>query len=86
MTDDDDEGAAHLHVGSRLRQVAGDLAREVAEMALAHVIPDAVEAAYPRGDLFEKRRNLMNAWAAYCAKVQTDAEKVVALAPARTPR
>jgi len=60
--------------------------REVAEMALAHAIPDAVEAAYRRGDLFEKRQKLMAAWAAYCAKVETDAGKVVALARARTPR
>jgi integrase len=60
--------------------------REVAEMALAHAIPDAVEAAYRRGDLFDKRRKLMDAWAAYCAKVETDAGKVVALARARTPR
>jgi integrase len=52
--------------------------REVAEMALAHAIPDAVEAAYRRGDLFEKRRKLMDAWAAYCAKVETDS-KVVAI-------
>jgi len=37
--------------------------REVAEMALAHAIPSAVEAAYRRGDLFEKRRRLMEAWA-----------------------
>jgi len=52
--------------------------REVAEMALAHAIPSAVEAAYRRGDLFEKRRRLMDAWAAYCAKVDTaDAGKVV---------
>jgi integrase len=42
--------------------------REVAEMALAHVVDDKVEAAYRRGDLFEKRRKLMEAWAAYCAK------------------
>ncbi len=35
----------------------------VAEMALAHAIGDGVEAAYRRGDLFEKRRKLMNAWA-----------------------
>ena len=42
--------------------------REVAEMALAHTIPSAVEAAYRRGDLFEKRRKLMEAWAAYCGK------------------
>ena len=42
--------------------------REVAEMALAHAIPNAVEAAYRRGDLFEKRRKLMEAWAEFCAK------------------
>jgi integrase len=42
--------------------------REVAEMALAHAIPNAVEAAYRRGDLFEKRRRLMDSWADYCAK------------------
>jgi integrase len=42
--------------------------REVAEMALAHVVDDKVEAAYRRGDLFEKRRRLMEAWATYCAK------------------
>lgn len=40
--------------------------REVAEMALAHVVGDKVEAAYRRGDLFDKRRKLMEAWAAYC--------------------
>jgi Arm DNA-binding domain len=40
--------------------------REVAEAALAHVIADRTEAAYRRGDLFEKRRSLMAAWAAYC--------------------
>jgi len=40
---------------------------EVAEMALAHVVTDKVEAAYRRGDLFDKRRQLMDAWARYCA-------------------
>jgi integrase len=40
--------------------------REVAEAALAHVVGDKVEAAYRRGDLFEKRRRLMDAWATYC--------------------
>lgn len=40
---------------------------EVAEMALAHTIGNAVERAYRRGDLFEKRRKLMEAWADYCA-------------------
>jgi integrase len=38
----------------------------VLEMALAHAIPNAVEAAYRRGDLFEKRRRLMDEWAAFC--------------------
>jgi integrase len=49
---------------------------EVAEMALAHAIPSAVEKAYRRGDLFEKRRRLMDAWAEYCAKQQRAAEVV----------
>jgi hypothetical protein len=40
--------------------------REVAEMAVAHAIPNAVEAVYRRGDLFEKRRRLMQAWAKFC--------------------
>jgi integrase len=39
---------------------------EVAEMALAHAVGDKVEAAYRRGDLFEKRRSLMAMWAAHC--------------------
>ncbi len=38
----------------------------VIEMALAHAISNAVEAAYRRGDLFEKRCRLMEAWAAFC--------------------
>jgi integrase len=42
--------------------------REVAEAALAHVLADETEAAYQRGDLFEKRRKLMEAWAGYCDK------------------
>ena len=40
---------------------------ELAEMALGHVISGKVEAAYRRGDLFEKRRKLMDAWAAFCS-------------------
>lgn len=43
-----------------------DYPREVAEAALAHTISDKVEAAYRRGDLFEKRRRLMEDWAAFC--------------------
>jgi integrase len=42
-------------------------AHEVCEAALAHVIANKSEAAYRRGDLFEKRRKLMSAWATYCA-------------------
>jgi integrase len=54
--------------------------REVAEMALAHAIPSAVEAAYRRGDLFGKRRKLMDAWASYCAQRATvEHSKVVSL-------
>jgi len=41
---------------------------EVVEMALAHVIENKAEAAYRRGDLLEKRRPLMEAWAEYCAR------------------
>jgi integrase len=39
---------------------------EVCEQALAHAIGNKTEAAYRRGDLFEKRRKLMDTWAAYC--------------------
>jgi integrase len=41
---------------------------EVVEMALAHAVSSKVEAAYRRGDLFEKRRRLMDEWAAYCSQ------------------
>jgi integrase len=44
-----------------------NFAPEVAKMALAHVVADKVEAAYRRGDLFEKRRRLMEAWARFCS-------------------
>ena len=40
----------------------------VSEAALAHAVADRVEAAYRRRDLFEKRRKLMDAWAAYCSR------------------
>ena len=50
--------------------------RDVCEMALAHTIRDKTEAAYRRGDLFEKRRQLMEAWARYAT---TDSGKVVEL-------
>lgn len=50
----------------------------VAEAALAHVVGDKVEAAYRRGDLFEKRRQLMNTWARYCT-VPAHAGKVISI-------
>lgn len=40
--------------------------RELAEKALAHTLPSAVEAAYQRGDMLEKRRRLMEDWAKFC--------------------
>ena len=42
--------------------------REVCEAALAHTLRDKVEAAYRRGDLFEKRRRLMVDWAEHCTR------------------
>jgi len=45
----------------------------VVEMALAHAVSSAVEAAYRRGDLFEQRRRLMEAWADYCSSGETGA-------------
>jgi integrase len=51
--------------------------REVGEAALGHVNGDRVEASYQRGDLFEKRRRLMDAWAAHCAKPAAASGEVV---------
>jgi integrase len=55
--------------------------RDVVEMALAHTIENKVEAAYRRGDLFEKRRQLMEAWARLCSGTGT-AVQIVPLMPA----
>jgi integrase len=49
---------------------------EVVEMALAHAVGNKVEAAYRRGDLFEKRRRLMDAWADYCLHGKASADVV----------
>lgn len=43
-----------------------DFLREIAEFALAHIVGSATERSYRRGNSFEKRRDLMNAWAAFC--------------------
>jgi integrase len=65
-------GAGHFTVHgfrSAFRDWAGErtnFPREIAEAALAHVVGDATERAYRRGDALEKRRALMEAWAAFC--------------------
>jgi integrase len=54
---------------SSFRDWAGEAStfpRELAEAALAHVVGDQTERAYRRGDALEKRRKLMDAWAAFC--------------------
>jgi integrase len=54
---------------SSFRDWAGNVSnfpREITETALAHVIGDKAEQAYRRSDALEKRRKLMEAWAAYC--------------------
>ena len=52
-----------------------DFPSEVAEMALAHVVANSVERAYRRGDLLEKRRAIMTAWAEFCVgRAKSNAE------------
>jgi integrase len=46
---------------------------EMAEMALAHAVGNKVEAAYRRGDMFEKRRQMMADWATWCEPKKTSA-------------
>jgi len=53
--------------------------REVAEQALAHAITSASEAAYRRGDLFEKRQRLMDAWSSYCCSPPSAPAQVIPL-------
>lgn len=59
--------------------VANSFPREVCEHALAHSLPDKVEAAYRRGDLIDKRSLLMEAWATYCGTMP----KVATVTPIR---
>lgn len=57
---------------SSFRDWAGEMTefpRDVAEMALTHVVGDDMERAYRRGDALDKRRVLMNAWDAYVTSV-----------------
>ena len=53
--------------------------REVVEAALAHTVRNPTEAAYARSDLFERRRRLMDDWAAYLAGARGQRGQVVAL-------
>jgi integrase len=69
---DDAGGAVTLHgFRSTFRDWAREFARapdDVAELCLAHINKDKVEAAYKRGKLFDERRSLMEAYAAFAAK------------------
>jgi integrase len=55
---------------------------EVAEMALAHSVGSAVEQAYRRSDLFERRRRLMDDWARFCAAQAAESANVVPIGAA----
>jgi len=59
-------GIRQRHIAAE-GQTTSHLGTRAAEMALAHAIGNKVEAAYRRGDLFEKRRKLMEGWAEFCA-------------------
>ena len=64
---------------SSFRDWSGEISsypRDVAEMALAHVIENKVEAAYRRGDLFDKRRKMMQEWADYLDGLKNGADIV----------
>ncbi len=52
---------------------------EVAEMALAHTVGDKVEAAYRRGDMFEKRHRMMRDWAEFCSRLDSNVSNVISL-------
>jgi integrase len=54
-----------------------NFANEIVEAALAHTIGSAVERAYRRGTMFDRRRKLMEAWASYCSEAPAAANAVV---------
>ena len=66
---------------SSFRDWSGEVSsfpREVAEMALAHMVENKVEAAYRRGDMFAKRRQMIQEWADYldrCAASSSEVHK-----------
>jgi integrase len=59
---------------------------EVPEMALAHTVSDKTVAAYNRSDLFERRRRLMAAWAAFCTALEQRPKSNVASVPKQALR
>ena len=74
---------------SSFRDWAGDethFPREVCEAALAHAVGDETEQAYRRGDAFNKRRRLMDAWSRYACNEPDAAKKVVSIGAARGKR
>jgi integrase len=78
-------GSRNATFASTLRDWAGETTAfppDVCEAALAHAKASKFEWAYRRGDLFRKRRNLMDAWAGYCAAPATNG----AVVPLRRPR
>ena len=71
---------------SSFRDWAGETTsfpREVIEAAMAHRLKDKAEAAYARGTMPERRRKLMEAWAAYCANARHNVANVIPMKPAR---
>ncbi len=76
-------GKATVHgMRSAFRDWAGETTaypREVIEMCLAHRLGDKAEQAYARGDLFQKRRRLMQDWAEFCSRPMPAEGNVVEL-------
>jgi len=63
-----------------------DHPRDVAEMALAHTVADKVEAAYRRGDMFEKRQQIMRDWEMWCVgKTERSGVTISSPSVSRTP-
>ena len=56
-----------------------NFSREITERAMAHTVGDKTEAAYLRSDVFEKRRKLMDMWAAYCTTTPLAKGKVISI-------
>ena len=73
------EGATAHGMRSSFRDWAAEQATlpgEVAEAALAHSVPNAVEAAYRRTDFFALRRELMDAWGRFIAGSNTEVVQI----------